>query len=94
MGHRTDRKWTTEELNDAVRKFPERRTNMSIPPEIAVRNFAEGLRCSLGQLAGNLTAKGNAADGAGADGREYHWRAEGVREAIILVMAQLEERKR
>jgi hypothetical protein len=60
----------------------------------AVRNFAEGVRCSLGQLAGSLTAKGNAADGAGEDGREYHWRADGVREAIRLVMVQMEGRTR
>ncbi len=60
----------------------------------AVQNFAEGLRYMLGQLAGSLTAEGLAADRAGADGREFHWRAAGVREAIRMIMAQLEERKR
>jgi len=59
----------------------------------AVRNFAEGLRCSLGQLAGKYQRiAGNEQDSRVA--RYYEDKAEGVREAIRLVMAQLEERTR
>ena len=58
----------------------------------AVRNFAEGLRCSLGQLAGKYQKiAANEQDPRVA--RYYEDKAEGVREAIRLIMAQLEERK-
>jgi hypothetical protein len=60
----------------------------------AVSRFAEGLRCRLGQLAGNLTHNHQQATDAGVDGAAYFWRAEGVREAIRIIQEAAEEARR
>ena len=63
---------------------------------LPIRNFAEGLRCGLGQLAGQLTAEHQRAIEKNSDrAPEFYWRAEGVRESIrfILAAADREEQR-